>query len=225
MVEVTFEQEAGDDVVVDLRDPYWAALLAWLWPGAGHFYQRRYAKGFLFMVCVLSIFFYGLGLGRGRCVYASFKKNDFRWQYICQAGAGAIALPAVAQAVVTSNGGDPFFVLCERYAPRASYDPRFPGNEFLIVEDDDYDGPTLKDGFMAPPAGPTFQDFRDTLGMWHYEMKHKYDIGTLYCVVAGLLNMLAIYDAFCGPAILTPEEKRRIEEKKKKKRKRQREDE
>ena len=224
MVEVTYEQEEGDDVVVDLRDPYWAALLAWLWPGAGHFYQRRYAKGFLFMVCVLSVFFYGLGLGRGRCVYASFKKTDFRWQYICQAGAGAVALPAVAQAVVTSNGGDPLFVLCRRYAPKANY-PRQLGNAFLVVEDEDYDGPTLKDGFMAPPAGNVYQDHRDTLGMWHYEMKHKYDIGTLYCVVAGLLNMLAIYDAFCGPAILTPEEKRKLEEKKKKKRTRKREDE
>ena len=218
MVEVSYEQEEGDDVVVDLRDPYWAALLAWLWPGSGHFYQRRYAKGFLFMICVLSTFFYGLGLGRGRCVYASFKKTDFRWQYLCQVGAGAVTLPAMAQAVVTSNGNDPLFVLCERYAPTLDYPQRENGTEYRIVEDENYDGPTLKDGFMAPPAGATHQNDRDTLGMWHFEMKHKYDMGTLYCIVAGLLNMLAIYDAFCGPAILTPEEKRKMEEKKKRKR-------
>ncbi|MEM9411177.1 MAG: DUF6677 family protein, partial [Planctomycetota bacterium] len=116
MVEVSFKQEDGEDVVVELRDPYWAAFLAWLWPGAGHFYQRRYGKGFLFMICILGTFFYGMGLGRGRVVYASFKPGDFRWQYVCQIGAGAVALPAIPQAYVTRDGGDPFFVLCERYA-------------------------------------------------------------------------------------------------------------
>ncbi len=216
MVEVTYPQENGDDVVVDLRDPYWAAFLAWLWPGAGHFYQRRYAKGFLFMVCVLGIFFFGLGLGRGRVVYASFKNGDFRWQYILQLGAGAVALPAVAQAFVTrnaqdpANGHDPMFVLCERYPPSH---PR----KFLIVDDKAYDGPTLKDGFMAPPAGPIFQNERDTLGMWHYEMGHRFDMGTLYCVIAGLLNLLVVYDAFAGPAILTPEQREKIASRKKRK--------
>ncbi len=213
MVEVIFQQDEGDDVVVDLRDPYWAAFLAWLWPGAGHFYQRRFGKGFLFMICVLGTFFYGLGIGRGRVVYASFKPGDFRWQYICQLGAGAVALPAAAQAIKTRNGGDPFFVLAERYPPDHQT------KRFYIVEpEDNYTGPTLKDGFMAPPAGPVIQDTRDTLGMWHYDMKHKYDIGTLYCIVAGLLNLLIVYDAFCGPAILSPQEREKLEAKKKKKR-------
>ncbi len=216
MVEVSYKQDEADDVVVELRDPYWAAFLAWLWPGAGHFYQRRFGKGFLFMICVLGTFFVGLGWGRGRVVYASFKPGDFRWQYICQLGAGAVALPAAAQAFVTSNPddptqpNDPFFVLAERY-------PAGHSKEFLIVDDENYDGPTLKDGFMAPPAGPIYQDDRDTLGMWHYDMQHMYDIATLYCVVAGLLNMLVVYDAFCGPAIITPEQRKEIEEKRKRK--------
>ena len=209
-MEVTFEQEQADDVVIDLRDPYWAAILAWLWPGAGHMYQRRYGKGFLFMACVLGIFFYGLGLGRGRCVYASFKPGDVRWQYVLQAGAGAVAMPAVAQAIVTRDGGDPLFVLCERY-------PDKHPKAFYIIEDENYDGPSLKDGFMAPPAGPMYVNNRDTLGQWHAEMLHKFEIGTLYCIVGGLLNLLVVYDAFCGPAILTPEERNRLEEKKKRK--------
>ncbi len=71
---------------------------------------------------------------------------------------------------------------------------------------------------MAPPAGPNYQDKMDVLGMWHFEMKHMFEIGTLYCVIAGLLNLLAIYDAFCGPAILTPEQREKLEAKKKKKR-------
>ena len=163
------------------------------------------------MVCVLGTFFYGLGLGRGRCVYASFKPGDIRWQYALQAGAGAVTWPAVAQAMTTRDGGDPFFVLCERY-------PEDHREAYYIVEDESYNGPTLKDGFMAPPAGRINLNERDTLGMWHYDMKHMFDIGTLFCVVAGLLNLLVIYDALCGPAILSPEEKAKLKAKKKNKR-------
>ena len=46
----------------------------------------------------------------------------------------------------------------------------------------------------------------DVLGMWHLEMKHNFEYGTLFTVIAGLLNILAIYDAFAGPVILTVEE-------------------
>ena len=211
MVEVVYPQENGELVVVDLRDPYWAAFLAWLWPGAGHFYQRRFAKGFLFMICIVGTFFYGLGLGRGRVVYASFKSDDFRWQFICQLGAGAVTFPAIVQSIKTRGGGDPLFVMCQRY-------PEHSPNQFQRVDsNDDYQGPTYKDGLMAPPAGPIFLNEMDVLGMWHYEMRHKFEIGTLFCVIAGLLNLLAIYDAFVGPAILTPDQKEKIQQKKRKK--------
>ena len=48
---------------IDLRDPWLAGLLAWLVPGAGHLYQRRTGKGLLFMICILSTYFFGLALG------------------------------------------------------------------------------------------------------------------------------------------------------------------
>ena len=46
-----------------------ATILAFLVPGAGHFYQRRHLKGAIFAVCVLSTFFGGLVLGEGQPVY------------------------------------------------------------------------------------------------------------------------------------------------------------
>lgn len=216
MPEIVYPQEEGEPIVVDLRDPYWAAFLAWVWPGAGHFYQRRFAKGFLFMICILSLFFIGLGMGRGRVVYASFKKGDFRWQYIFQLGIGAPALPAMIQSMKTKGGADPFFVLCERYP--ADYGDM--SKRFQRIPDDiaerDRPSDVLKDGFMAPPAGPVVSNHFDTLGRWHYDYKHFYDLGTLFTIVAGLLNLLAVYDAFCGPAILTPQQRERLESKKKK---------
>jgi hypothetical protein len=118
MTEIVFPQDDGQPLTVDLRNPYLAALLAWLIPGAGHFYQRRRAKGALFCICILSTFLFGLGLGRGRVVYASFASEDFRWQFVPQLACGAVSFPALAQKMVTQNGGDPLWVLCER----------FPGN-------------------------------------------------------------------------------------------------
>ena len=63
MTEIVFPQDDGQALTVDLRNPYLAALLAWLIPGAGHFYQRRRAKGALFCICILGTFLFGLGLG------------------------------------------------------------------------------------------------------------------------------------------------------------------
>ncbi|MBV8265989.1 MAG: hypothetical protein JO252_06560, partial [Planctomycetaceae bacterium] len=47
---------------VPLRNPYKAALLAWLVPGLGHFYQGRTGKGILYAACILSLYFLGFAL-------------------------------------------------------------------------------------------------------------------------------------------------------------------
>lgn len=53
-------RDAEAELEIDLRDPSLSALLAWLWPGAGHLYQRRTGKGLLFMICILATYFFGL---------------------------------------------------------------------------------------------------------------------------------------------------------------------
>lgn len=199
----------GDDAVeLSLRDPKIAALLAWLWPGAGHFYQRRFMKGFIFMICIVSVFIYGMMIGRGRVVYNSFRPNDFRWQFICQAGFGAPAALAVVQAMKVKNDRDPFFTLCERY-PAKYVDDKGNLREFEIIPTDERDAfkdRPIRDGLMAPPKAPIYPEKNDVLGMWHAEMRHFFDMGTLFTIVAGILNILAIYDAFAGPAIMSKPE-------------------
>ena len=216
MPEIVYSQEKDEPVVVNLGNPYLAAALAWLVPGLGHFYQRRIPKGLLFMVCVLSTYFVGLGLGHGRVVYASYRPNDFRWQYpVFQVHCGIVALPALVQAYKTQDGDDPYYVLCERY-------PEDYNEQALRFKQIDQDNPpavmperTLKDGFMAPPPGVADPANQDVLGRWHFDYKHFYELGTLYTMVAGILNLLAVYDAFCGPAILTADQRNRLESKKK----------
>ena len=161
-------------VPVKLRNPWFAALLAWLVPGAGHLYQGRYAKGILFMVCVLSTYFFGFALGDGRVVYASFTKPDIRYAYLCQVGVGLPALPAVVQYQRVRKDRAP-----------------------------------LWGGFMAPPGVVNESTGDDRLSQWHADLKGFFEIATLYTMVAGLLNMLAIYDAFAGPVFPQPEEKQK----------------
>ena len=92
------------DPRIKLRNPALAALLAFLFPGAGHVYQRRYFKAAIYSVCVLGIYFWGCSLGEAKAVH-------FRWDdqaedgqsrqrtfgYVAQVGVGLPALPAVVQ--------------------------------------------------------------------------------------------------------------------------------
>lgn len=169
----------SDHVIeIDLRSPGVAALWAWLWPGAGHIYQRRYGKGALFMICILTTYFFGLAMGGGHVVYASWTKTDRRWQYICQAGAGIPSFPALVQSYrVFGRKAKPIKILGI-------------------------------DGFMAPPTPqPVIPESPDTLSDWHKKYNFYFELGTLYTMVAGLLNILAIYDAYAGPVVATPEER------------------
>jgi hypothetical protein len=152
----------GDVVIADgealnLRNRHLAALLAWLIPGAGHLYQQRYVKSFIFFVCIMSSFTVGLFVAGGRSVYASWNETERRWQFVLQAGVGLPAMPAVFQSWRVRN------------------------NQLPVGQ------------FMAPPQSPA--DLDD----WHHETASGFDMGTLYTMVAGLLNILAVFDAYGGP--------------------------
>ncbi|MFO0011499.1 MAG: DUF6677 family protein [Planctomycetota bacterium] len=87
-----------DDCVVDLKNRYVAMALAILFPAAGHYYQGRKNKAYLFAACILGLFVMGMVIGRGRVVYASFSADDFRIQYPAQVLVGLPAAPSLVQA-------------------------------------------------------------------------------------------------------------------------------
>ncbi len=157
------------EMVIDLRDRNFAALLAWLIPGAGHMYQGRWGKGVLFAVCILGTFAFGMYLGEGNVVYAAWgdDPSQHRLPYVLQIGVGAPALPALVQ---------------------ANFDSRPFGD------------------FMAPPKlGPQtiFENGKqrtdpDELAQWNRRIP-GFELGTVYTMIAGLLNILAIFDAWGGP--------------------------
>src|SRR6185436_18664166 len=88
---------------IPLKDPMLAALLAFLVPGLGHFYQRRLFKGFLYSVCILGTFVCGMRIGHGQVVYFNWQPAENRtYAYLCQFWVGLPALPALAQAELRS---------------------------------------------------------------------------------------------------------------------------
>lgn len=146
-----------------LKNPSRAALLAWMVPGLGHFYQGRTGKGVLYLVCILGLYMMGLVLGEGKIVYWRWlnplnNPEEFRWSYICQFFVGLPALPGLLQATLTKYGHDPILW-----------------------------------GFLSEPP-------INILNGLHPRLGKLVEVGWVYTVVAGLLNILAIYDAYEGPA-------------------------
>ncbi len=187
---------AENETAIELKDPALAALLAWSVPGLGHLYQGRTGKAILYFVCILGTFSYGVYLGGsselgwGRVVYASWRPGDRRLPYLCQLGVGLPAMPALIQATLVRQGKEP-----------------------------------LWNGFMAPPAldHGNFNRFGDmdrnggfnrvgrpTIHVLHKRLHRYFELGTVYTMIAGLLNILVIYDAWGGPVF--PEDEDEDEE-------------
>ena len=121
-------------------------------------------------------------LGWGRSVYFSWRVGDKRLPYLCQLGVGLSALPALVQAHRVREGKEPWL----------NY-------------------------FMAPPELSEAEDLLDeyppyTLDTLQRKLHRFFEFGTVYTMVAGLLNVLAIYDAWGGPVF--PEKDKEEEEEK-----------
>lgn len=216
MAKTTIDSQRGNDskIEIDLKDPRLAAFLAWLVPGLGHIYQGRTGKGILFSVCILGTFFYGMYIGSGRVVYASttqplmwkfpFVTSKFaeRWQYACQVGVGLAAMPAYVQTWRMESGKDPLFGLDNFERPPRDVSQGGPGNGFISEDQSDRSHNVIS---------------ADELSKWNYDYGEYFEIGTVFTVIAGLLNILVIYDAYGGPLIIPPpDEKQKADAKHKK---------
>lgn len=178
----TNEQEP---IELQLKDPGLAAFLAWLIPGLGHFYQGRLAKAVLFFVCIMGTFTYGLYLGSGPDVG---KARVVYWEWKPQDKRlyyfcqVGIGLPALPAIVQSIRVKN--------------------GNEPFGT-------------FMAPPRIAGDRDpnpNRLTLSDLHRHLGRFFELGTIYTSIAGLLNLLAIFDAFAGP--VAPESNKKGKEEK-----------
>ena len=167
-----------DGQSIDLRNRTLAAFLAWVLPGAGHWYQGRKSKAVLFSTTILLTYFVGFAIGGGHVVYASWVPGDKRWHYVCQFGAGAVTLRALLQSNHMNKYTD--YRRTKAGDTSADYEPMWGG-------------------WMAPPRRPVVEDRPDDTAAWYARLGSGYEMGTWYTMIAGLLNILVIYDAYSGP--------------------------
>ncbi len=159
-----------------------AALLSYLIPGLGQIYQGRVGKGLLFFGGLYLLFFYGMWMGQWRNVWLP----------------EADQLPNVAIAGQNLEG----------VAKAISYRPQFLGQFWIgtaawpaVYQYVVYD--------RTKDAGPLFGKFERTpdekeLNDLQRNGNKRWDLGWVYTVIAGVLNLLVIYDAFAGPMFREP---------------------
>jgi len=184
-----------DGSVIDLRNPALAALLSWLVPGLGQCYQGRSLKGGLFMGSLLAALVFGLWLGSGRVVYASWRPGETRLAFLGQAGIGAVAIPALLQSSrLHGPARQPWLASTWFTPPLKAGQLVTPAYAASVLECEPGIGPQA---FGDQP--PLRQCRFDQLSAWHARLGRFFEIGTLYTVLAGMLNLLVVYDAWAGP--------------------------
>ena len=178
-----------------------AAFLSFLLPGLGQVLQGRIAKGLLFFVCLYGLFFYGMWMGRMKNVWLPESTNlpaadlpaagkldgvpkalYHRPQFLGQFWIGMAAWPAMVQ-----------YALAD---PTAKPDE---GPKLEVIGDD---GPKPAGPKSAPVIGHYMQTPSELeLNQLQRDGDKGWDLGWVYTVVAGVLNILVIYDALAGPVV------------------------
>lgn len=172
-----------------------AAVLAWLFPGAGHLYLGHTRRAILICLGVLGLFSGGLFVGGISCVD---RKEAYFW-YLGQAMTGPIALgvdyvhqhwfKALSE---TSFGNVRDTDDLERMMRGSMQSPR-PGEIRVIRERSILDKATGKRTtvrlpvFAPAPAGEP-PPYVKSLGRVN-------ELGTLFCTIAGFMNLICIVDA------------------------------
>jgi hypothetical protein len=153
-----------------------AGLLSYLVPGLGQIIQGRIGKGLLFFVCLYGLFFYGQYLGNWRNVYVSDGTAEQRQP---QQGRGRVLELVADRARFFAQfwiGAAAWPAIVQFYAALPPQEPH----------------PML--GLYQRPLPE--KDLNDQLR----NSDKSPDLGWMYTVIAGVLNILVIYDALAGPA-------------------------
>ena len=151
-----------------------AGVLSYLVPGLGQIYQGRLAKGVLFLVCLYGLFFYGLYLGSGQNVYIETPSEPGR----------AARDQRLFQVVLDrARFYGQMWIGVAAWPAVWQYLTYTPGEEEHKV-------------LGKLERMPTVAELNSS---WRNSDKTP-DLGWVCTVIAGVLNILVIYDAFAGPA-------------------------
>jgi hypothetical protein len=160
--------------LIPLKNPLLAGVLTWLVPGWGQYYQGRTAKAVLFFLCIVPTFVAGCVLGSSQ--ETGLARNVyFSWRFQDRR---LFFIPQACLGIAALPAGFQAMQLNSgSSAPLGS--------------------------FMAPPklypndntgVAPTLEVITSKL---HF----LFELGMYLTVIAGLMNLLAIFDAIDGPLI------------------------
>ena len=159
-----------------------AAVLSYLIPGLGQIYQGRFGKGLLFMVSLLGMFFLGQAMGGWRNVYmpAAEPGPD-------RAPPGGLGKPLSSLYNRWHFVGQFWIGMAAWPAVWQFYEMPMPTAEEHRFWHD----------YQRAPQG--WQE-ENEINEFLTNSDKTPDLGWVYTVIAGMLNILVIYDAFAGPA-------------------------
>jgi hypothetical protein len=169
-----------------------AGLLSFLIPGLGQVYQGRILKGLLFFACLWGLFFYGMSLGNWRNVYFPPRGDPDLINH------GDIVIRAPLTGLV---GRDKIVIPHTPYLAQfcigiAAWPAIFQANTYDLADLRKENPETVH------PYFGTFQRYPNP-AQQERMLRHgdrTGDLGWVYTIIAGLLNLLVIYDALAGPA-------------------------
>ena len=163
-----------------------AAVLSYLIPGLGQVVQGRIGKGVLFFVCLYGLFFYGMWLGQMKNVWLPHV-----------AGMPDASLPIIGK--------------LEGVPKALYYRPQFLGQFWIgaaawpaLLQYAATDPPANPDDPPAPAplVGHYMQAPPEVeLNRLQRDGDKRWDLGWVFTVIAGVLNILVIYDALAGPVV------------------------
>jgi hypothetical protein len=159
-----------------------AALLSYLVPGLGQIYQGRVGKGLLFFGGLYALFFYGMWMGQWKNVWLP----------------DPAPLPEVR--LVGQQLGGPAKALKYRLEFLGQFwigVAAWPAVHQYATFDVTKDEGKLFGKFQRAPSESELNELQRN-------GDKRWDLGWVYTVIAGVLNLLVIYDAFAGPMFREP---------------------
>jgi hypothetical protein len=174
-----------------------AAVLSYLIPGLGQIYQGRIGKGVLFFVCVYTLFFAGVYLGSGTVHIRSETYTVTSNVYLPD----------------TAEQNNPFNL--PRLAANLYNRPQFAGQfwvgiaawpavwQYLNYDKRQENGDALLGHFERTPSEPA-------LNAVHTSGDKLLELAWVFTVIAGVLNVMVIYDALAGPAFPSADEDEKV---------------
>ena len=169
---------------VNLKNPFLAGLFAWLVPGMGHYYQGRYPKALIFFLCITSTFIAGCALGSSAEV-GTARNVYWSWRPTDTRWWWCVQAPLGLAAIPSA---------LQAWQINSGQQP-------------------MLGKLMSPPR--RFPDDRTGVPPVLDKIRQKlplFELGTYLTVIAGLMNLLVIFDAIDGPFIGRREEKKQTKE-------------